>query len=182
MRLIVLLVVFMVIPTTGYGEPSPTVRYLMDEPVTMFDWGLYRLRRIIDQFQFENLNLHNIHSYITYDWDQNRLRIVFYVQTKETVDKASSKKICKNITAKISSTFGGEIRDKGLRRNISIATLFEHRAFENRDKPDNFMEEIEKITKIEVSVFTRKTINSPANIKILSCESPLIGGKPLFLD
>jgi len=177
MRVIVLLVIFMVTPTTGYGEPSAAVRYLMDEPVTMFDWGLYRLRRIIDQFRFENLTPDNVQSYINYDWDQNSLRIVFYVQTKEMIGKAPAKKMCENITAKISSTFGGEIRDKELRRNLSIATLFEHRAFENKDKPDNFMEEIEKITRIEVNIFTRKAINSPASIKILSCESPLIEGE-----
>lgn len=177
MRVIVLLVFFMVIPTIGYGEPSAAVRYLMDEPVTMFDWGLYRLRRIVDQFKFENLDLDNLQSYINYDWDQNSLRIVFYAQTKDRVDKTSAKKICETITAKISSTFGGEIKDKELRRNISIATLFEHGVFENRDKPDNFVEKIEKITKIEVNVFTRKTINSPASKKILFCSSPLIGAK-----
>ncbi len=71
--------------------------------------------------RIENLNLHTIHSCINYDWDRNRLQIVFYVRTKKMVYKASAKKICENITAKINSTFGGEIRDKGLRRNISIA-------------------------------------------------------------
>ena len=42
--------------------------------------------------RIESLNLHTIHSCINYDWDRNRLQIVFYVRTKKMVYKASAKK------------------------------------------------------------------------------------------
>ena len=44
----VIAVVLMIVAVLSVGElkaePDSTVRYLMNEPMTMFEWGMYRLK------------------------------------------------------------------------------------------------------------------------------------------
>jgi len=50
------------------SEPSSDVRTLMEEPVSIFDWGLYRLQKMFDSS--------TTYALVNYDWEQNKIIII----------------------------------------------------------------------------------------------------------
>ena len=75
----IIIVVFLIMASvqTGRGEPTPTIRYLMNEPVSMLDYGIKWLEdSLIEEWNFDVLEVDPGIS-VKYDWDTNRIRIKY---------------------------------------------------------------------------------------------------------
>lgn len=185
MKICLLLVVLLAPVSISHAEPSPSVLYLMNEPVTLFDWGIIRLYEYLDEYTTHYLktnSVQDIYSTVSYDSPRNNIVISLVVtrhaeQSDESPAsvKSSAREICKTITQTLRREFLTD-RDRYVRRSSGIYRFFGHIGFKGTDEPVGAFDEIEKITVINVSVYNEK---DPGRL-ILHSESPLMGQEILF--
>lgn len=181
----VLFAVLLGLVSISHAEPSPSVRYLMNEPVTLFDWGIVRLYEYLDEYTTHYLktsSVQDIYSTVSYDSPGNNIIISVVVtrhtgQGNESPDsvRLSSREICKTITQTLRREFLTD-SDGRVRRSSGIYRFFGHIGFRGKDEPIGCYDEIEKITVISVSVYSEK---DPGRL-ILHSESPLMGKAIVF--
>jgi hypothetical protein len=174
--------IFLVILSTWcpsiYAEPSSVVEYLMHEPVTMLDWGLYRLKELAGSWKFESLV--NSYSFTYYDWDQNRITVGLWVYPSNgSLPAASAEDACKTVTTQVRNNFGTDT-NKSFRKWVGIGQFFDHAGFERHNKPAKFMEEVENIINIKVVVFASKEDKFDGS-PVVNCESPLMDEEVFIL-
>jgi hypothetical protein len=185
MKTFLLFVALFGLVSTSHAEPSPSVRYLMNEPVTLFDWGIIRLYEYLDEYTTHYLktnSVQDIYSTVTYDSSRNNIIISLVVtrltqqanESPASVD-SSSRDICKTITRTLRREFLTD-RDRYVRQSSGIYRFFGHIGFKGKNEPIGSFDEIEKITVINVSVYSEK---DPGRL-ILHSESPLMGKEILF--
>jgi hypothetical protein len=178
MRRFIFLLVFSTCSPYGYAEPSSVVEYLMDDPVTMLDWGLYRVEERTSSMQFKNLV--NSNSFAYYSWNKNRITVGFGVYPSNGSLPANlAEETCEAVTMEVRNRFGTNTK-KSFREVVGIAKFFDHAGFEHNDKPAKFMQEIENITNINVAVFASK-MDSLDGSPAVRCESPLMGQEIFIL-
>ncbi|MCG3769478.1 MAG: hypothetical protein JW384_00600 [Nitrosomonadaceae bacterium] len=182
---------------TGFGEPSPTVRYLMSEPVTMWDWGIYGLSKRLDERitslegqtggwgdpkTFEDLDtVGQIFGNVDYKWDANRLVLRVFGWT-ETVKKMGivvvsdevAENNCKRVIADIKRSLGidPETGKPSSGEQSSSGLFFSHSSFTPKDEPLKLWGEIDNMISIMVSWNTGKK-------RSVQLETPLLGTKLL---
>ena len=169
------------------ADPSATVQYLMHEPVTLFDWGILRLYEYLDEYTAHYLktnSVQDIYSTVSYDEHKNIILISLVVtrqgeaqnETPASV-RTDSREICQRVTRTLRREFLTD-RDRYARRSLGIYRFFSHIGFTGKGEPVNAFEEIEKITVIQVSVYSDR---DPGRM-ILQSESPLMGKEIRFKD
>lgn len=185
MRILLLAFALLVLPSVCLAEPSPTVRYLMKEPVTLFDWGIIRLFEYVEGFTKDYLKtnaVQDIYSTVTYDALRNNILISFVVTQKPDPkgqgagsEATSPKNICRTIIREMRREFLAD-RDQLLRRSSGIYRFFGHVGFRGEKEPLDAFEEIENITVIQVSVYSAR---DPGKL-VLHVESPLMSKEVNF--
>lgn len=185
MKTCLLSIVLLGLVSISHAEPSPSVRYLMNEPVTLFDWGILRLYEYLDEYTTHYLktnSVQDVYSTVSYDPLQNNI-IISLVVTRHTEQanespasvRSSSSDICKTITQTLRREFLTD-RERHVRRSSGLYRFFSHIGFKGKDEPIDSFDEIEKITVISVSVYSDK---DPGRLILLS-ESPLMGKDIVF--
>ena len=167
------------------AEPSPSVQYLMNEPVTLFDWGIIRLYDYVDEYATHYLKtktVQDIYGTVRYDLFRNKIVISFVITRNPDSKHASpdsaqtsSKNICRSIIQEMRREFFADRNDE-VRRSSGIYRFFAHVGARGYKEPLGCYEEIEKMTVIQVSVYSHK---DPGRL-ILHAESPLMGNEISF--
>lgn len=180
MRILLLAVALLACSSLCHAEPSPAVRYLMNEPVTLFDWGIVRLYEYVDGFANHYLrtnSVQDIYSTVTYDSLRNKILISFVVTRKPdsrnespAFVQSSSKDISRTIIREMRREFFAD-RNKQVRRSSGIYRFFAHVGVRGEKEPLDCFEEIENLTVLKVSVYSDK---DPGKL-ILDSETPLMG-------
>jgi hypothetical protein len=52
----------------SHAEQTNTIKYLVNEPLTLLDLGLYRLNRLVNEDPYGRAN-------VTFDWENNKITI-----------------------------------------------------------------------------------------------------------
>ena len=80
-----LLLCFLIAPAQLIAEPDTKVRWLMNEPASLFDLGIYQMREFLDssEEQYPRLRDRPINLVAYYVWEENRIYVV-----ASTVDAA----------------------------------------------------------------------------------------------
>jgi hypothetical protein len=170
--IIFVLSVFCIIDTS-MAEPAAKIKYLMNEPVTLFDWGIYRL----DKY-FEDVHIEGAQSTIlwtSYDWDKNILTLNFTVETN-TKSRDEAKKIGKSLIDMVRVSLGVDPDNgKPYAGNSRLYTQhFSHSSAQDDSKPKGLESELDNITVIEVLVVAGDYQRG------LKCKAPLLGTKIMF--
>ena len=91
------------------AEPSAPVRYLMDEPVSMLEWGMFRLSEALTNDKEPTyhcikqiLKEHHLcivapYVRVLYNWDSNRLQIGISIEEELRHPKPNSKEVQKEV-------------------------------------------------------------------------------------
>lgn len=135
------------------AEPTPSVQFLMKEPVSMMDWGLkniedylYRHRALF--FQNEKpLFEQGPTIAVIYNWEQNQIQISIGLRTCEQVQKTPQG--LSDIHAHV------EWVVKYLRGSLTMRpydAFFRHRGFRSKESPQNLESELAGLTELIVSV------------------------------
>ena len=183
---LVLLLLLGLVPICS-AAPSPSVQYLMNEPVTLFDWGILRLYEYLDEYTAHYLKtntVRDIYCTVRYDSPRNKIIISMVVthQVQSRYDtpssvRADSREICRSITQTLRREFLTD-RDRHVRRSSGIYRFFGHIGFRGQEEPLDAFDEIERITVIEVSVYSE---NDPGRL-VFHSESPLMGNQIVFRE
>ena len=150
----------------------------MNEPFSMFDWGMYRLRNHVLSTENKirkNLKISesDIWPRVEYDFKLNKIYIRFSTRhTTEFLKKVPPIEICKEITRTCRESLGiVTVRDRLIKCIGGIDGFFWHEGsitYRTSNMPNNLREEIEKITVIYVSVS-----DMDLGKKMIESESPL---------
>ncbi len=162
------------------AEPSPSISYLMNEPVSMLDWGIYRLQSLIEYQGVIEAPVETFQKQIClvlYDWDTNRLRLSFMIYPRfRSLQKTPAKQVCSSIVMRIRQIFGCAPGWESTRRITGIGTHFHHRFYEKKDYPETLDRDIEAITYIDVRVNGSRTGQAPFDQAVsCACEGSLLG-------
>jgi hypothetical protein len=171
---------FVFAPALLAAEPTPKIKALMDEPVSLFDWGIFQIAQ-----QLSNLKVagEDVATSAAYDWSTNMIKVVFAGSNFKATGKEEAKNTCKEIIVEVKSHlyidhFTGKPHSVGgLFKNSFIATAFSHAGFQRTTWPEGVAEEVENIMVIKGMVSFR-----PGTGGYVECESPLLSSKVLFVE
>jgi len=175
--LLILTIIFSFIAGICNAEPDSTIKYLMDEPLSMLEWGMYRMNKSLDEIYGDKYNIdHDLTNIVRYDWDNNRIIINCIVGLYGRFEeKKQAQAACKNIVRKYRSTFGVNA-DTG--KPVGFGTLynlyFSHQGFKSPSMPKNINKDLNKIVEIRVQAYIKKDY--------LECIAPLLGKDIYFKE
>ena len=198
-----LLVVVVLCASATLAEPSRVVRYLMNDPVTMWDWGELKLEDALeDAFDIENPNdimghllaEHEMYVRVSvdYNWKGNRLRLLVIMGSAPWVEselpEESARFMCKEVVLRVRQKLGIERDGQPIRRTLSedespssSLHLYFGRHFDmtNSDEPSSLAEELDAMTDLEAMVFYGDPHTGGQNVQ---CGAPLLYGPIHFVE
>lgn len=156
------IVVFLLFIAVGISkaEPTPTVSYLMNTPVSMLDFGMFKLNTLLND-ESAKLMISKTKPTIgvDYDWDSNRIKIIILYYSKKELNEVHDMK--KEITLLIEQIKGAYFQyehkaGKPTRaRKFGVSMIdrcFTPPGFVSAVQPKNLVEELDKIIEINIIV------------------------------
>lgn len=149
LKRLTLIMTVLIAPSIASAEPTPNMRWLLKEPVTLMDLGLvltelhlseyYEIREANDSLSYNGKYMPRIE----YDWDENRIKVSVevYLDVKE-LEKT-------NLNAK--SVCRIELRELRLGTSGLIGN-FMHMDYLRNSQPKNVYRELGKITGYRVHI------------------------------
>ena len=169
--------------TSIRAEPGPVGRYLMKEPISLFDLGMLKLEMLASNWPNRQAIKEIKAQYgvqpvfiVYYNWDENRIYVQGHIHDF-VGDTAKRKLICGRLIAFISDIAGvdpqrGEIYSQ-LPGYSLFADEFEHRGYSNQAAPKDYKSRLDKIFVIRVFV-------GEVQEKPISCIRPLLSNAVYF--
>jgi len=150
------------------AEPDSTIRYLMNEPISMLDFGLYRLGLELEWQTKGHIEegYRKSDVMVSYDWGKNRIFLRRLWILREDIDVDTLKDECKR-----------EIRLFRLVVNFALLeNCFRHSGFTSKKEPENLLDNLLKIMEIKIeamNLYKKKGI---------VCSAPLLGKDIYFME
>jgi hypothetical protein len=167
------IVVFILFIAVGISkaEPTPTISYLMQTPVSMLDFGIFKLEKFLNEPipNTEIYSLKPVSVKVDYLYDQNRLKILFMYTNKSTIKKIKSVDLKRHITRTIKNIKVWRIGMDSLGLRSNIVRFFKPDGYVRKNEPKNIGKELDQITEIHIDFLSDK--------EWIKCKSPLIGDK-----
>lgn len=145
----------MAVSVISHAEPTKTTSWLIDEPMSLFDWGIYRADKKISDLKIVShmFTAQFLSGSAEYEWDTNRIRLQVLL-----LGKGTEAECLKNLkTAKGGFLdFKWEEKEQ-LRAAPSVfGALFSHEGgYKSKTAPADIGEEIAKISTLEVSILVK---------------------------
>ena len=157
-------------PVSLHAEPSSKINYLMEDCVSMLDFGLFLLRQGLSSYPSIAIISDDVEVDVNYDSTSNRIQIWGYRNDPlESVDEA----------ANWSNKFVDAVRAFLLAKSVTGKTPFDHSAmyrffshqgFQKPNSPMDLPQELDSITEIKTSQLV-----SGKKIIYVGCQAPLLG-------
>lgn len=161
----------------GVGAaPGDVAKYLMNDPITRFDWGIYQTREFLESRLSKTYT--QIFVSAGYSWDSDRIEIgiTYLTDKKPLVSKA--KNLCKEMMGAVKFHLGVDAKTGESFLPDGSTTLqgfFSHEAHRPLSEPADLYREIDNMTNIKVSV-------PVGSEKRLICKSALKKAEILYGD
>jgi hypothetical protein len=154
------------------AEPSRAVQFLMQEPVSMMDWGLkniedhlYRNRAVLTENETSWFAKEPSIT-VDYLWEKNTIQISITLHTTEKTQQTSKRMFDIRSHIKLMVTF--------LRGTLTMKpydAFFRHKGFRSKESPEDLSGELSEMTELIVSV-------RDGDSNILSrCKASLLGSR-----
>jgi hypothetical protein len=180
----------------GRAEPDSVVKWLMNEPASLFDTGILNLRAEVfgwshgtefdlsgQEWSVFNESMRAQYGSAPrwgawYSWEENRIIIGASQSGRVTIDsKDKAKQACSAILDRARHEGGvepqtGELLVPAIGHSL-FANRFAHQGYESINQPDNYQSQLDKIfvLQAEVALFTEYSTK---------CRSPLLSNKVYF--
>lgn len=122
--------VCVMIAPKAQADPSPSVRYLMNERVSMFEWGIFLLQTRAEHFAWDRgLDVRSQFARVEYDWQKNELgiKLVVYPAYK-SLQQATAREACGSFISQMKTLLGGRPENAGDTRDAGDRHLFSPQA------------------------------------------------------
>lgn len=129
-----------------HAEPGPVGKWLMNEPVSMFTFGMAQLRQHVYGWKGTH-PLAGVSIGVNYDWDENRITISL-IRSEEPFDKEKCKQLLE------SARMQGGVYDGKLfryRENSFYSDSFSPIGYVDKGAPKDYLKRIDEIIRIKVS-------------------------------
>lgn len=191
-RIIPIILILLSLSSVSYSEPTPTLQYLINEPVSMLDWGLFQLNNKLNEIsvgyddgkKFKTITLNTI---VLYNFEKNTIIInshpkeLYYV-----IDgKKNAKQLCKDIATNIRATLviSPNPPFESFFSILLIDTLFSHRGYTKSDRPKDTAIELMDIMEIYTSLsYREKDDNMQEKAPQIKCKSPLKSNETYYSE
>ncbi len=183
MKKLILFIIFLLLAVPIFAEPTLAIKALMDDSVSMLDWGIFKLENMLNSsFLAEKFNI-SIKVY--YVWNSNRLIIYADSSLSQTDQKKMSeqegKEWCKNVVKGIKFSVGidpNTVGGRGFKGSSYLSVFFSHVGFSRTDTAtEKIAEELDNITEIRVLLLSDRLVE---DVGILICVAPLRGTRIMF--
>jgi len=159
------------------AELTPTVRYLMTEPVSLLDWGIHRLDKNLEGATVEGEKLF---VFVGYDRDANRINLSAQPRERRTRSLADAKTMCKETIGYLRWRLG-VVRETGKALggdHSGLRDFFSHEGYRMKDEPGNLAGELDAITELSALFFGVRPDNQRQ--KLVKCRGRLMSSEVLF--
>ena len=181
MHYLLIIVLLLMNARVSLAAPGPITGRLMNEPLSMLDYGLWRTELELKHF-FNNIE--NIFVGTTYNWNKDQISIqVILYETPETLKDLAPDKQCRHVINSIKDFYGIDTstgRPTASMENTLLGKSFVHNGFAGSDIPQTeLFSQLDKMTHINVSMMQENNIKDSENItahtNAISCEAGLLG-------
>ena len=152
--------ILIVIPLMAHAEPTKTINWLMNEPISLFDWGIYKTDKKLAELKIASsaFTAEFFAGSAAYDWDANRIRLRVLLYGKGTeAECLANLKVAKAGFLSFTWTEKSQLRAAA----IVFQDLFSHEGgYKSKGTPVDIGDEIAKIATIEVDIFVKGSDNS----------------------
>jgi hypothetical protein len=157
----------------------------MNEPMTLFDYGMYQLSESLKNKAFifltldEKTNKHElknimIDTSVYYSWDENKIIINatpdYY---NHASDYKTAKEWCNQMIDKIRTELGIDQDNPASGSFARLELFFSHDGFKKKAEPKNLVKELVSIMEINTSVLYREKDKDKS--KKIKCKTSFIG-------
>lgn len=171
----------------AYAEPSRTVNFLMGDPLTMWDFGMYRLSERLDGLILPS-SRHKFFATASYTPDTNR--IVIYgsppldfkskpIGRVQSATTGEAKALCKEMVEVIRAILGVSLETGEpivpFSKNSSICGHFSHENFKSTNEPKNMCGELDSMTIVQAYTETKSGY-------VVRCNGPLVSNRVFFSE
>ncbi len=174
LRTIVLTTILIIVAPVVRSEPGPIGQWLMNEPLTLFDWGIYRINKEIqktvnvvnrDFFKYDlekSPNDSPVYGGVYYDWDNNEINI--YLRIRDDKSKHSvyvpthdncvfvREWLLYRLTPTPSNAFETDLDNDKFWIHFRVNNWFSNYGFSSKDRPENLGEKLARIIWVEVNL------------------------------
>lgn len=141
--------------SAAVAEPSRIPKYLMNEPISMFDWGIYKADKKLESFKtFGNLfSIYYMGGSASYEWDSDRILIqVLFQGTGSEAECTENLKKAKGAFA----NFKWNENEQQKAAREALEALFSHEGgYTSASQPRDIGEQLVNITYLEAIVYTK---------------------------
>lgn len=145
-------------PLQARCEPDATVKWLMNQPVSLFDWGILRLSELVDKRLKSGLGAEELRkrgitveaAFARYEWDANRL----YIQVtafKAPVTPEACRFVLDVTRNRLVGEEAGKPREEQARYFLDAG--FQHEGgYGEKTRPSDLSRQLVKITIVRASL------------------------------
>lgn len=162
MRFREMLIIFALVnPAIARSEPNPTTNYLMDEPISMFTYGMDKIDRSLRNAVKDT----GIFTNAAYNWDQDR---IYLNATCFQCETPATEKSCAEIITKIRNSACIANGKPVFGNHSCYSAEFAQNGYSKKTRPKDVETSMDQKFIIQVTF-------SNSDIGKLQCEAPLIG-------
>lgn len=194
-RIIALAMLFVSMACASYSEPTPAIKYLMNKPVSLFDWGVHHIDEHLKSMHVtffldadeSKLKTTQLRTTAGYDWAENRIYIdsnpdgVSFVMD----EKEAARKLCAEIVKKIRVELMIDALNPSLTPSstFTVDNFFSHSGYRLEDEPERLVEELLSIIEIRTSLqYWAKTDDTKGRAPKISCRTPLMSKEAYYSE
>jgi hypothetical protein len=175
---VVLLILFSVNVSRVEAEPTSNIKYLMNDSVSMLDWGIYKIDKGLEKYLTLD-KATSIFQSVGYDWDTNRIEVRVFLYGASSQEQA--KEWCKIIMSQTRLFFFIDENGKPVIGDHSnLPKYFYHEGFGNKLEPEGLNKELDNVTVIIVTTFIADGKLVTDATKKVVCQAPLLGTSIMF--
>jgi hypothetical protein len=165
-RILLAALVVLVVSGGAKADPGPVVQWLMNEPASLFDLGMYRLEKDTERKKIPIFGTSSdIMHYASYDWNKNRIKVGYVAYVIPF-----TKILCKKYLNSARSTLGFVLGGEAVAGASISAKFFQHNGYHKKSQPNKHMNKLDQIITVTVA------------LKGGSCEGPMVSTDVLYRD
>ena len=170
-RAILILAFLWLFPFYSWADPSPGIRWLQNEPVTLFDWGMRNMEESLKKASkvVQSTLEGTLMQATNYDFTKNSITLWIVISfPKQNYTSQDCKDALTNVHRWLLVQLGNETDEKK-KAYVIVNNWFSHEGFKSSDRPKNLEKDIAELTTFKISANHKDGSG-------ISCTIPLTGG------
>ena len=172
-KLFGVLLLLLIFVQNSAAEPTPSAHFLMNEPVSLMDLGIYKLEKDIKGLQ-DKLTVNHTAPFnvsVDYNWDENKIAIQLTYGYEGNPPKKIIQNGIKKVFQVVKGFLGVNAQGKVYHKSgfSKVSEYFSHEGYVIKDRPKYIEKEIDQIVELKV-IYSIQNFS-----RIFECKNMLVG-------